>query len=409
MITLHLNDPKDGCPKDKDYQLRVSVRYDGKMIPAQMCECPFILDGILHVKAFVGGIDLNGQDAPEDIPYQAKPHKVFYQDGDFLHGCYYFDVKDIEPSDLIATITVPNNAPAISKYITDRHQELTLGDFETSPNGFVVPTLAEHAKSAICLLSIKAVILIPVRGRIKEVMLCMESLKVMIEDTDIHAVLAIDEEEDYNALAKWQTSDNFILKKCAPGQTLAAKKNQAVNWILDSEFFMFKNYLIELDSTGILSYRLFAMYLEQFKKQDLFFGVNHIAFHDLATGGLLDYKLINSGVWVSGRCIRFDLVRATVFREGSLWNPELNNGLGMDQENRVTDTIKNSPQFKDERTCVKIINTGEPMVLDLKTGDDVTPYEVLKGHINKPHKVVHEITHPEAKEEMLRQFGWHGL
>ena len=251
------------------------------------------------------------------------------------------------------------------------------------------------------LRNFSGVILVPVKGRISQVITCMKHLNEIIDGYDVDVVMAVDNENEFYQLYK-AIGKRFVALICREGQTLAAKKNQAVNFILDQ--YQEKDYLMELDSTGAISPYLFAKYNPFFERHDLFFGINRIAFIDSDSGRLLDYSLISGGVWVTGRCIRMDLVRDTVIEKGNLWNNNLKNGLGEDQERRIGETIL-AKGYLPGQHLVKIVNSEAPLALDIKTGDDVTPFEVLAAHTKRSNNnEVQEITDEETRQEIMAMF-----
>lgn len=202
----------------------------------------------------------------------------------------------------------------------------------------------------------------------------------------IKVCLSVDRIEDFDKLF---LSPAFILRH-EPYLSLATKKNQAIQRILERECGHF-DYLMEMDSTGMFSTGLLDAYEDQLKSLDPFFGTNRILFHESKTDRVLDYTILNGGVWVSGRFIRADILKRTVKALGYLWKPDLNNGLGVNQENNIHDVTGGR---------VKIIHTKQPYLYDLKTGSDVTPFETLAKH---PGEAT-EITDKKEKHYLLSEF-----
>ncbi len=220
----------------------------------------------------------------------------------------------------------------------------------------------------------KILIFIPAKGRVEIVKECLTHLIELKQDLkDKYFIDILVLTEDIDEFWEYNNMD-LICHLTQKGQTLAEKKNQGIAHILDADYYKKFDYLLELDSTGKLSKELFKAYEKEFECKTWFFGISRIAFHDLKSNRLLDYTIQNGGVWVSGRSIRMDVLLMTIAKFRHLWRPDLNNGLGVNQENRILDATK-------ER--VKIINTDKPLVLDIKTGEDVTDFETLAAHRNE--------------------------
>jgi hypothetical protein len=233
---------------------------------------------------------------------------------------------------------------------------------------------------------LKILIYSPVHGRANIVKEFVQKWKQLDSDKYyIGIVLSLDLAIDYDVL---RSDYDTKLEIHEIGLTLAQKKNQAIERLLN--FYHF-DYLLELDSTGIISPTYFDKMERYLKERQPFFGTNRIAFHEQETNRILDYTIKNGGVWVSGRFIRRDIIQKTWNKYGYLWNPELNSGLGVNQENNI---------FNATGHRVRIVHTDNPYVYDLKTGNDVTPFDTLAKH---PGEAV-EVTDEEQKENILKQF-----
>jgi hypothetical protein len=175
----------------------------------------------------------------------------------------------------------------------------------------------------------------------------------------------------------------------ACNQPLGMKKNVGVRYALKHITKVYKwDYLMELDSDGIINPALFDHYKRYFDECNEFFGCNRIAFYESSTGRALDYNLMNGGVWVTGRVISRRICEHMTL---GLWHPERESGLGVNMENRI---------MYEMNIRVKIIHTEIPLMLDIKTGQNVSKFDDLARNQREAREVK-----GIEKEEILGRFG----
>lgn len=238
---------------------------------------------------------------------------------------------------------------------------------------------------------VKILIFIPVKGRPKETRLCVErTCNYVWRNSPYFDVLCISEDlSDFDNLADLPC----MLKQTDNGLRLSQKENQGIEYVLNTLLKRVDyDYILQLDSTGLISPTYFEKMKPYLEQRQPFFGTNRICFHEGETNRVLDYTIKNGGTWVSGRFIRMDVVKKTWEKFGYLWNPEKDNGLGVNQEDNV---------FEATGHRIKIVYTDKPYVYDLKTGQDVTPFETLSKH---PGEAT-EVTTYNHKQLILKEFG----
>lgn len=103
-----------------------------------------------------------------------------------------------------------------------------------------------------------------------------------------------------------------------------------------------------------------------------FFGLTEIAIYDSTTASSKYYKTAAS--FGAGRFVRRDVIERTWNARGFLWEPDRNRGLDFSSERMITAACG----FRNVR-LMPSSNCGFPMVLDIKSSENIHAYGDLPG------------------------------
>ena len=229
---------------------------------------------------------------------------------------------------------------------------------------------------------VKILLIVPVFRRPEVTKLCYQGIKLLEASAPEWCQIT--------PLIVWSLKEDFLqippfwLNVFAPNNCLGLKMNVAVHYAAENLAF---DYLMQLDSDGIIHPALLDIYHQYFQAKAPFFGCNRILFHNEPDGRTLDYTLMNSGVWVTGRAIHRDLIEQ-MGRELWEWNRE--SGVGVNMENLIRERTG---------TDVRIIHTAEPLMIDIKGQDNVSKFE----HLARNPRESREVFGAE-REKLLKRF-----
>lgn len=222
----------------------------------------------------------------------------------------------------------------------------------------------------------KILALVPAYRRRHITMVCYAGLTRLIDEASEAgfslAPLIIASEPEDAALAE---SFGFDCAR-SPNLPLGRKLNAGLSVALQSEW----DYLMTLGSDDLLAVGFFdaSKWAPLFsvptclRRRLPMFGLADIAIYDYLTGRVKTYHTIAS--FGAGRFIRRDMVEKTWQAKGFLWEPERNQGLDFSSERMVTQACG----FRNVR-LVPISNSSLPMVLDIKTNENIHTYDSLPG------------------------------
>lgn len=154
----------------------------------------------------------------------------------------------------------------------------------------------------------------------------------------------------------------------ADNQPLGAKMNAGLTHARQYEW----NYLMNIGSDNVFTYRLWDLYESYFLDRRPFFGINDCYFYDQENERALFVSDYTTGAddmpmpIGAGRCIRRDLIQGIT----ELYRPHFN--WGMDGSSAWT--------LQQAGWLPEVVPTDrEPVMLDIKTRTNLTQWEELKG------------------------------
>ena len=162
----------------------------------------------------------------------------------------------------------------------------------------------------------------------------------------------------------------------SPNLPLGRKLNAGLSVALQSEW----DYLMTLGSDDLLAVGFFdasrwatLFSVPTYLRRRLpMFGLTEIAIYDSVTTRSKYYKTMAS--FGAGRFVRRDVIERTWNAIGFLWEPDRNRGLDFSSERMVTQACG----FRNVR-LMPVNNSSLPMVLDIKTNENIHTYDSLPG------------------------------
>lgn len=166
--------------------------------------------------------------------------------------------------------------------------------------------------------------------------------------------------------------DSYFNLVYAPNRPLGRKHNFGLSYAVNCGSF---DYILQLGSDDVLSNEIWGTYRPYFRNERKFFGLNSVYLYD--SNSDLVKCCESSQVFGAGRCIHSSIVRQFVRTTGyvQLWDDNASSGLDINSEINVSKEIGFS------KLRVLGIRTNKPMVLDIKTKDNINPYASMPGEI----------------------------
>lgn len=207
--------------------------------------------------------------------------------------------------------------------------------------------------------------------------ICFRGINRLMEhpDFDIQA-LAVISEDDMEPLCD-QYGINYVYAANSP---LGRKKNIGLMYAKEFDF----DYLMEIGSDDLVFSELLDKY-KPFINKNHFFGINDIVFIDTETNACRRHR--NKGYYGAGRMISRYALESMNF---TLWREDLNNCL---DNNSLYNMARKGFMYKQ-------ISTGEPMVVDIKSPENLWPFNHLVGGRYDLDKIYDKLSDPEI--EMLQ-------
>lgn len=160
----------------------------------------------------------------------------------------------------------------------------------------------------------------------------------------------------------------------APNSPLGQKMNMGLQIGLNSKW----DYLMQLGSDDLLAKGFFGEWdgvndiRSYLHKQTPFFGCTELFVYNAKTGAAKYHNTLSP--FGAGRFIRRDVVEKTARQKGYLWEPERNYGLDFSSERMIMECH----DMRDVR-IMPVHNHELPMVLDMKDGENIHPFEEIQG------------------------------
>lgn len=164
--------------------------------------------------------------------------------------------------------------------------------------------------------------------------------------------------------------DNYFHLVYAPNYPLGRKHNMGLSYLCNCGVF---DYCMQLGSDDLLSDEVWNAYRPWFKEERKFFGVTSVYLYDGPSGRI---KICQGNqVFGAGRCIHSSVVRQFVrtTEYAQFWTDSAQGGLDIDSERNISKEIG----FSALR--VTPIRTNKPIVMDIKTADNINSYVSMPG------------------------------
>jgi glycosyltransferase involved in cell wall biosynthesis len=203
---------------------------------------------------------------------------------------------------------------------------------------------------------IKLLIYLAVWKRPQITELCFMGINRLMKhpDYDIQALAVISEDEMKPLCDRYGI--NYVYAENTP---LGRKKNIGLKHAKEFDF----EYMMEIGSDDLVFDDLLNKY-KPFINKNHFFGINDFAFIDTETN--LCRRQRNKGYYGAGRMISRYVLESMDF---TIWRDDLNNCL---DNNSLFNLARKGFLYKQ-------IATGEPMVVDIKSPENIWPFNHLIG------------------------------
>lgn len=146
-----------------------------------------------------------------------------------------------------------------------------------------------------------------------------------------------------------------------PNQPFGLKKNMGVDISLEIDY----DYLMEMNSDGLIANSLMEKYKPYFQNQASFFGVRTLHFLDARNKKAKRFQYANTDIIGGARCYRRDMVEDMV-KNGGFWNNGLKSGLDL---NSLHNCQKRGWFHK------QVDPGNEVGLIDVKSDVNIWPYE----------------------------------
>jgi len=206
--------------------------------------------------------------------------------------------------------------------------------------------------------------------------ICYQGVKRIVAEAttsgfEVRPVIVVSQQKDLDLASSFGFEASF-----APNKPLGRKMNAGIRSALAFKW----DYLMQLGSDDLLAKGFFdpngwiaqnpiSSYLQ---KETPFFGCTELLIVNTNTGATKYHSTLSP--FGAGRFIRRDVVESTIEKKGYLWEPERNHGLDFSSERMIMEC-----HDMREVRIMPAHNHQMPMVLDIKDGDNIHPFDEIPG------------------------------
>lgn len=222
----------------------------------------------------------------------------------------------------------------------------------------------------------RILVFIPTWKRAHITKLCFFGLERLKKSYDIMPLIVVSDSDnerlarEFGYLTYWH--ENFPFGK---------KKNDGVRHSLKYDY----DYLMELNSDGLITNRLMDMYIEKMEAGTPAFGTRNVHFIESRSKETKFFQYATSQIIGSGRCYSRDTVEK-VMKKGGFWHDRLNKGLDNDSQRALKVNHVKAMQVDPGRL---------PGIIDVKSEVNIWPFEIFAC---QPAEI-EDITEHLSKEE----------
>lgn len=211
----------------------------------------------------------------------------------------------------------------------------------------------------------RILILIPLWRRPEIVRIFLHHLKSTLPDFEIMPLFILSPEDPDREILEYQIRG---FERCyCENVPLGRKMNYGLSQALNYEF----DYLMNIGSDNVYTFRLWELYESYFIERCPFFGINDIYYYSIPDNEALFIKSYAQGADDSpmpigaGRCLRRDLVTGDLYRDEWNWGMDGASAWTLQQRGHLPTVIPTN---------------GEPVMLDIKTATNLTQWVELKEY-----------------------------
>lgn len=165
---------------------------------------------------------------------------------------------------------------------------------------------------------------------------------------------------------KWENVADWMVY--AENRPLGAKFNAAIPEILKGEYL----YLMQMGQDDVIFKDYWKATAYRVDELCEMFGPTHLRVMEWKSGLTMDCQF--HIVFGAGRMIRMDLIKETWEKTGYIWRRDLNSGLDFNSELHI---IKTCDLMRKGVTQARMIRETSPLVMDIKTDDNINGYSAL--------------------------------
>lgn len=228
-----------------------------------------------------------------------------------------------------------------------------------------IPTWKRSEITELCFISLE-------RLRKHAATLGYELVPFVVCSDQLNAELAL----DFNYEIFFYKNDPF-----------GEKKNAGIEEALKLDF----DYVMELNSDGIMTNYLFDLYDTYFGKHP-FFGVRTLHFFDVKTKRAKRFQYAMTDIIGSGRCYSREMIEDVIEKRGTLWHYRLNKGL---DQNGLHNANKSGWFHK------QVDPGGKVGLIDVKSEVNIWSFDFFRSVPDCDAKIVLDALEEDERECLL--------
>ena len=206
---------------------------------------------------------------------------------------------------------------------------------------------------------------IPVYGREEITPFIQEELRVFLHKSPYDIDVWVTHSREYDAKA-WEFDADWLVY--ADNFPLGAKFNHAIPEMLKEDYL----YIMQMGQDDVIYPEYWNYAAKKVQELSPMFGPIKLRVMEWESKMTVDCTFHT--VFGAGRMIRMDLIRETWEKTGRIWDRDRQSGLDMNSEMNV---IMACGLMKKGVTRARLMGEIEPLVMDVKTSDNINAFHTL--------------------------------